>query len=65
MITVNGDPMQHKAGMTVRDVLKERNYVFPLLVVRVDGKLIAREDYDGARVADGADVQVIHLMSGG
>ncbi|MBI5542991.1 MAG: sulfur carrier protein ThiS [Deltaproteobacteria bacterium] len=65
MITVNGDPLKHKPGMTVRDILKERGYVFPLLVVRINGALIARDDFDRAQVPDEADVQVIHLMSGG
>lgn len=65
MITVNGEAMKHTAGMTVRDVLKARNFVFPLLVVRVNGTLVARDDFDRTPVPDGADVQVVHLMSGG
>ncbi len=65
MITVNGDPLQHSPGMTVRDVLKARGFVFPLLIVRIDGALVEREAFDRTPVPDGAEVQVLHLMSGG
>ncbi|MGC4120665.1 MAG: sulfur carrier protein ThiS [Myxococcales bacterium] len=65
MITVNGDPLQHTPNMTVRDVLRARSFVFPLLIVRIDGELVAREAFDQTKVPDGAEVQVLHLMSGG
>ncbi|HEY3451144.1 MAG TPA: sulfur carrier protein ThiS [Myxococcales bacterium] len=65
MLTVNGDPLQHTPGMTVRDVLKARGYVFPLIIVRINGELVSRDDFDRTPVPDGAEVQVLHLMSGG
>lgn len=65
MIKVNGDSLEHRVGMTIQDVLKAKNYVFPLLVVKVDGELVARDAYAKHVVPDGATVEVIHLMSGG
>ena len=65
MITVNGDPLEHAPGMTVRSLLKAKGFVFPLIIVRIDGELVAREAFDQTPVPDGADVQVLHLMSGG
>ena len=65
MIEVNGESMEHRDGMTVRDVLRARNFIFPLLVVKVAGELVPRDRYDRHLVPDGAEVQVIHLMSGG
>lgn len=65
MITVNGDPLQHTPGMTVRDLLKAKGFVFPLLIVKIDGELVSRDAFDQTKVPDGADVQVLHLMSGG
>ena len=65
MIQVNGDPLAWSAGMTVRDVLTLRRFTFPMLVITVDGDLVDRKDYDTAPIPDGADVQVLHLMSGG
>ncbi len=65
MITVNGSPHPWHDGMTVREILEERRYSFPLLVVRIDGGLVPRSDYGETPVPDGAEVDVMHLMSGG
>lgn len=64
-ITVNGHRMDWKAGMTVRDVLLAMDYRFPLLVIRVNGKLIPRGSYDRTSVPERAVMDVLHLMSGG
>ncbi|HCF56650.1 MAG TPA: thiamine biosynthesis protein ThiS [Myxococcales bacterium] len=65
MIKVNGESLEHRPGMTVREVLKAKSFVFPLIIVKVDGELVGRDRYEAHVVPDGADVQVIHLMSGG
>ena len=64
-IVVNGDPLDWWEGMTVRDVLKAKNYIFPLVITTVNGTLIPRGAYDVAVVPAGADVKVVHLISGG
>jgi len=64
-IVVNGDPLDWREGMTVRDVLKAKNYIFKLLIITVNGTLIPRGSYDEAPVPAGADVKVVHLISGG
>lgn len=51
--------------MTVRDVIKAVNYKFPLLITRINGRLIPRNTYDTTPVPDGAVLDIIHLMSGG
>lgn len=65
MITVNGEQMEWSPGKTARDVIEEKNYIFPLLIVRINGKLIHRSKYDSTAVPDKATVDIIHLMSGG
>ena len=65
MITVNGEPLDHTEGMTIADVLKARNYIFRMLAISLDGELVPRKDYPTRAVPDGADVQVIHMISGG
>jgi len=65
MITVNGDPMDWTDGMTVADLLERRRFIFRMLVVNIDGRLIKRRDYAITPVPDGATVEVIHMMSGG
>ncbi|HLO67138.1 MAG TPA: sulfur carrier protein ThiS [Holophaga sp.] len=65
MITVNGDRLDWTEGMTVRDVLKAKNYKFPMLVIKIDEVLVQPRDYDATTVPDGAVVNVLHLLSGG
>ena len=65
MITVNGEKLEHKDGMTVADVLKARNFIFRMLAVSVNGDLVPRRAYGTTVVPDEADVQVIHMISGG
>ncbi len=64
-ITVNGDPLPWRGGMTVRDVLDARKFVFRMLAVRVNGTVVPRKAYDRTPVPEGAEVQVIHMISGG
>ena len=65
MITVNGEAMEWRPGLTVADILRIRNYVFRMLVVQVNGELVKRGTYDKAVVPDAANVDVIHMISGG
>jgi thiamine biosynthesis protein ThiS len=51
--------------MTVRDVLRAKNYRFPMLVIHINEDLVQKKDYDTTTIPDGAIVKVIHLISGG
>jgi len=65
MIQVNGMPLEWREGMTVRDVLTARNFKFPLLIISVNDEAVDAKAYDFTAVPDGAEVKVIHLLSGG
>jgi thiamine biosynthesis protein ThiS len=65
MILVNEEPLAWQAGMTVRDILRAKNYRFPMLIIHVNDTLIPKPEYDTAVVPDEAVVKVIHLISGG
>ena len=65
MIQVKEEPLDWHEGMTVRDILRAKNYRFPMLIIHVNGLLIPKPDYDTTTVPDSAVVQVIHLISGG
>ena len=64
-IDVNGDIVPYVEGETVTDLLARMNYVFPMLVVAVDGKLVQEQDFSSTEFSDGAKIEVIHLTSGG
>lgn len=65
MIKVNGDPMEWRDGMTVQDILNAKKYKFPLLIVTIDDEHVTKEQYAATIVPDGANVKVIHMLSGG
>ncbi len=64
-ITVNGRTVPWQEGMTVQTVLEVMNYTFRLLVIKLDGRLIKKENYKSAVVPENADVKVIHMVAGG
>lgn len=64
-IQVNGDPLAWQDGMTVRDVLTLKRFTFPMLVITVNDSVIERRNYDTTVIPEGANVKVVHLMSGG
>jgi len=64
-IKVNGDGIEFVKGETISELLKRMNYKFPLVVVKVNGKVVAKERFGEARVPDRAKIDIIHLTSGG
>ncbi|MGE5199338.1 MAG: sulfur carrier protein ThiS [Rhodospirillaceae bacterium] len=62
---MNDLPLDYDPGMTVRDILKRKNYVWRMIAVFVNGELVPRGTYDTRQVPDGADVKVIHQIAGG
>lgn len=64
-ITVNNQPVQWEEGLTVDRVLKIMNYSFKMIVVRVNGELVKRDDFQTRTIPPEARVEVIHLVAGG
>lgn len=64
-VSVNGNIIEWKENMTVQDVLTAMKYTFKLLIVKVNGELVRRDQYEAFRVPVNSEVEVIHLMSGG
>ena len=66
MIRVNNQyDVEWRPGMTVQDVLDTLRFSFRMIVVKVDGKVVLRPDFAATPVQDGAQVEAIHLTSGG
>jgi len=64
-ITVNDNTIDWEENMNISIILKRMNYTFRMLVVKVDGQLIKKTEYESIIVSPNADVKVIHLISGG
>lgn len=65
MLKVNGQDHPWHPGLNVSLLLKEKNYIFHAIIVRVNDKYIPSEDYEKTIINDGDDVQAIHLITGG
>ena len=52
-------------GLTVQDVLDALKFSFRMIVVKVNGKVVLRREFATTPVPDGAEVQAIHMISGG
>ena len=65
-ITLNNRNEEIDAGqLTVQELIERKNFTFKLLVTKINGKLVRKEDREHAVIRNGDKVDVIHLISGG
>ena len=65
LIKVNGEEMQWRPGLTVKDILEAKRYIFPMIGVWINDKPIPRDKLETTVLNDGWEVQVIHMICGG
>ena len=51
--------------MTIKSLLEEKNYVFPLLVVKLNERVVEDADFAVTTVNDGDNVKALHIFAGG
>ncbi|MCK5345942.1 MAG: sulfur carrier protein ThiS [Candidatus Heimdallarchaeota archaeon] len=64
-IVVNGKTVPYVHDETVSDLLKRIKYTFPLIIVKINGTLIRKKEYDHTFIPDRATIDVVHMISGG
>ena len=64
-IEVNGQNIDFVKNETVENLLKRMKYTFPLIIVKINDKLIEKKEYTNFVVPDKAKISVIHMISGG
>jgi sulfur carrier protein len=52
-------------NISVADLIRIRNFTFKMLVTKVNGQLVRKEDREKVFIKAGDDVIVMHLISGG
>jgi len=52
-------------SLTVADLIRIKNFTFRLLVTKVNGQLVKKDEREKIFIKDGDDVMVLHLISGG
>ncbi len=65
MITVGEEEIPWQEGMTVAQVLEELHEGHFYAVVRVNGKLISRPNFEKTPVPDQAEIILIPMIAGG
>ena len=67
MIRINNGKfeIEWEEGMNVDLLLERCKFTFDMIVVKVNGKVIPRDEYKTYKIKDGAEVGVIHLIAGG
>jgi len=67
-ITLNHNPEvldTNKDEISVEQLLAMKNFTFELLIVRVNGDLVKKDNYSSTLIKEGDNVQVIHVFGGG
>lgn len=65
-IILNGREEEfERETMSVSEMLDLKRFSFRMRIVKVNGKLISRDDYGSSVINDGDNVQMFYLMSGG
>lgn len=52
-------------NITVSELIILKNFTFKLLVTKVNGKLVKKDERDQVLIKDGDQVTILHLISGG
>jgi sulfur carrier protein len=52
-------------SLTLTELIELKSFSFRLLVTKVNGKLIKKEERNDTLVRDGDQVAIIHMISGG
>ena len=64
-IEINGRKIEWIKNESVKQWLRRIKYTFPLVVVKINDKIILRENFDKTIIPDKSKIDVIHMISGG
>ncbi|HOB51105.1 MAG TPA: sulfur carrier protein ThiS [Acidobacteriota bacterium] len=65
LVINNRDTDLTGSQLTVRQMLQQMKFTFPMIFVRVNGEVIRKDQYDSFVIREGDRVDAIHLMGGG
>jgi len=64
-IELNHRPYPYREGATVSALMKENNFEFSHIIVKINGTVIEESSWQTAEVAAGDNVEMIHVFGGG
>ena len=65
MITLDGEQMPSKKGMTISNVLQEIADKHPYAVIKLNGRYVSRPSFDTHVIPDNAEIHLIPMIAGG
>lgn len=52
-------------AISLAELIEYKNFSFKLLVTKVNGRLIKKDERDDVMISPGDEVQILHMISGG
>lgn len=65
VINHTAEVIENRDTITITELLQHKNFTYKMLIIKLNGNLVKREEGDSVIVSNGDNVQVIHLMTGG
>jgi len=64
-ITLNGDSLEIKADMTVRQLLEHLELPTEKIAVERNLEIVSKSTYDEVTIGDGDTLEIVHFIGGG
>ena len=64
-VTVNGKQTDVADDTSIVMLLSQFNITSPMTIVEVNREVVAREEWDGRKLSEGDNIEIIQLMGGG
>lgn len=65
VITLNGEKINVKEGMTIAELIKEKQFRINLVAVEYNGQIPSKSELDKIVLKDGDTIEVVAFMGGG
>jgi thiamine biosynthesis protein ThiS len=65
IILNNNSESFEKSEMSIAEIFKAKNFIFKMLVIKVNDNIIKKQAYETTIVKEGDNVVILHLVSGG
>ena len=65
-ILLNNRPQEFEGeSISVTDMLLQKKFSYKMRIIKINGTLISKDNYNTTLIHNGDDVQMLYLMSGG
>jgi sulfur carrier protein len=64
-VNVNGKQTDVADGTSIVMLLSQFNITSPMTIVEMNREVVAREEWDGRKLSEGDEIEIIQLMGGG